>query len=166
MYFHDCGAYRLLDMNTAKVAVYTIGHSNHSWQRFLELIGQHRIGLVVDVRSMPRSRFAPWSNLRVMERDLPPLGVAYKWMGASLGGIPRNPQRRSDTSRISIAEWYERRSGADDFLDAIEEVSRLAAGKRVTIMCSEGEPSNCHRTLLITPALERKGCEVRHILPK
>lgn len=156
----------LLDMDTPKTAIFTIGHSNHTWERFIELLTPHRIELLVDVRSYPRSRFAPWSNREKLDAGLRTQGIEYQWMGNHLGGMPPRPDQRADLGSISVDEWYRTRSKAPDFLAAIAEVSRMAMGKRLVLMCSEGHPERCHRTLLLAPMISNVDFEVLHILPK
>ncbi len=154
-----------IEMDTPKTAIFTIGHSNHTWERFLELLTPHRIELLVDVRSYPRSRFAPWSNREKLDAGLRTQGIEYRWMGNQLGGMPRGPGRSTDLERISVDEWYRTRSEAPDFLAAIAEVSQMAMKKRLVLMCSEGDPERCHRTLLLAPMISNLDFELLHILP-
>ena len=122
--------------------------------------------MLVDVRSYPRSRFAPWSNRDSLERELSRVGVDYLWMGDSLGGMQRGPKRFENSPKIRVDVWYQARSKSDDFLAGIDEISHLAQAKRIAVMCSEGDPMRCHRSLLLTPAFQRMGIKVLHILPK
>ena len=166
MYFRDPQAVTFLDMDAQANPIYTIGHSNHAWERFQELIRPHGIEVLVDVRSYPRSRFAPWSNREKLEAELPKIDIEYRWMGDALGGYPRGPRKSRTNPVKSIDDWYEERAKSMDFKDGIESVSRLAKEKRIVVMCSEGDPANCHRSLLLTPAFQRVDIEVLHILPK
>ncbi len=166
MYFRDPQAVTFQDMDAQANPIYTIGHSNHTWERFQELMHPHNIEVLLDVRSYPRSRFAPWSNREKLEAELPKIGVEYRWMGDALGGYPRGPRNSRINPVKSIDDWYEERSQSVDFQDGIGSVSRLATGKRIVVMCSEGDPANCHRSLLLTSAFQRVGIEVLHILPK
>ena len=154
------------DMDTPKFTIYSIGHSNHTLDRFAKLLRPHNIELIIDVRSLPRSRFAPWSNRNQFEENLNQLGIDYLWKGDSLGGIPRGSRRSTSKEDRSVDEWYETRSTDAEFLAAIVEVSRLAVGKRLAVVCSEGDPSHCHRTLLLAPAFANLRVETRHIHPK
>ena len=153
-------------MNKILPIIYTIGHSNHTWERFAELLAPYEINLLVDVRSHPRSRFAPWSNHNRIECNLARIGVEYLWKGDSLGGMPRGPNKPIDFEPRFVDEWYEQRAREPDFQDAIVEVSRLARGKRLAVMCSEGDASQCHRMLLLAPKFIREDCELMHINPK
>ena len=153
-------------MDKAFPIIYTIGHSNHTWERFAELIAPYEIDLLVDVRSYPRSRFAPWSNRDRLERNLARIGVEYLWVGNSLGGMPRGPNKPVDSEATSVGSWYEQREKEPDFEAGIAEVSRLARGKRLAVMCSEGDASRCHRSLLLAPKLTREGFQLLNIHPK
>ncbi len=146
--------------------IHTIGHSNHTWERFAELLVPYEIDLLVDVRSYPRSRFAPWSNHDRIECNLARIGVEYLWKGDSLGGMPRGSNKTKDSEPPSVDEWYEQRAIEPDFEAGIVEVSRLARRKRLAVMCSEGDASRCHRSLLLAPKFIREGCKLLHINPK
>ena len=145
---------------------YTIGHGNHTWERFAELLAPYEIDLLADVRLYPRSRFAPWSNRDRIECNLTRIGVEYLWKGDSLGGMPRAPNRSMDSETMSVDGWYEQRAREPDFEAGIIEVSRLARGKRLAVMCSEGDASECHRSLLLAPKFILEDCELLHINPK
>ncbi len=146
--------------------IYTIGHSNHPWERFVELLIPHGIELLVDVRSNPYSRFAPWSNRRRLDAALAEQGIEYLWKGDELGGMPRGRHGRGASNPKITDDWYRTRSRDPKFRSAIDEVSRLAVGKRLVLMCSEGDPTRCHRTMLIAPAFSKGEFEILHILPK
>lgn len=153
-------------MSNTLPIIYTIGHSNHTWERFYELLTPYEIDLLVDVRSYPRSRFAPWSNRDRLGAHLARIGVEYLWQGNSLGGMPRGPNTSRDPKPPSVHAWYRQRAREPDFEAGIVEISRLARQKRLTVMCSEGDASQCHRSLLLAPKLIHEGFEIRHIHPK
>ncbi len=134
--------------------IYTIGHSNHELDEFLALLRQHNIQLVVDVRSSPYSRYVTHANREVLERALQAAGAGYLWLGDRLGGKPEGVVGDYDEIRANPA-----------FQQAIAELILLAAGRRVTIMCSEGDHRRCHRHKLITPALLDHDVQVYHIQP-
>ena len=71
--------------------IYTIGHSNHAWEDFSRLLLDNDIELLVDVRSNPVSRFAPFANHRVLPDLLESVGIDYELMGGTLGGKPEKP---------------------------------------------------------------------------
>ena len=140
-------------------AIFTIGHSNHEWGAFAELLAKHGIELLVDTRTNPVSRYAPWANARTLKDMLGQTGVDYTFMGDALGGKPSHgscyrPDGRPDYREIRTRKFF--RDGIDALLELVED-------KTVALMCAEEDPSKCHRRLLIEPALLDRGIDVRHI---
>ncbi len=83
--------------------VYTIGHSNHETEAFVELLRQHGIELLIDVRSSPYSRYVPQANRETLARALQAAGIAYGWLGDRLGGKPGGIVADYDELRASPA---------------------------------------------------------------
>ncbi len=142
--------------------IYTIGHANHEVADFIDMLRQHAISLVVDVRSQPYSRWASQFNRELLAHDLEVAGIAYRFMGDALGGRPTDPslydpgQDHPNYARVAQSPAYQ--AGIDRLLD-------LARADRVAVMCGEGDHRQCHRHLLITQTLLRRGAHVRHIQP-
>jgi uncharacterized protein (DUF488 family) len=138
--------------------IHTIGHSDHTTTAFVDLLCQHDITLVADVRSQPYSRWAPHFNRETLEHDLKEAGIAYRFMGDTLGGRPSDPglytAGRPD---------YERMEQTDAYQGEIEQLLDMARTERVAIMCGEGDYRECHRHLLITQTLLKRGTSVLHI---
>jgi uncharacterized protein (DUF488 family) len=139
--------------------IFTIGHSNHPIERFIGLLQQATIEMLVDVRSVPASRFCPQFRREPLARALAAAGVGYRWRGDALGGKPRDRTLWRDG-----APDYAAIAGQPQFERAIEELVSEARKTRLAIMCAERAPLECHRTLLLGPALERRGAALRHIL--
>jgi uncharacterized protein (DUF488 family) len=134
--------------------IYTVGHSNHDLDRFLALLQQHGIELLVDVRSSPYSRYVPQANRESLGRALEENGIAYRWEGDRLGGKPQG-----------MVPDYEEMRTRPDFLQAVAELISQAEGQPTAIMCAEGDHRRCHRHMLIAPALLDQGVQVSHIQP-
>jgi uncharacterized protein (DUF488 family) len=143
-------------------SIYTIGHSDHTTEAFVDLLRRHGITLVVDVRSQPYSRWAPQFNRETLARDLQDAGIAYRFMGDALGGRPADPtlydpgQERPDYRRVEHMPAYQ--AGIDRLLE-------LAGSETLAVMCSEGDHHYCHRHLLITQTLLERDVRVLHIQP-
>ena len=114
--------------------------------------------MLVDVRSAPYSRYVPHFNKAALETYLKDNGLDYRYAGDYLGGRPKDESvytsNEEDTKRpnyltIMQTEWY--RKGIARLLQIVTEAR--AAGGNVTIMCSEGDPLNCHRHHLIARSL-------------
>ena len=141
--------------------LFTIGHSNHPIERFLELLRGPGVTAVADVRSMPSSRRYPWfSKARLSER-LDAEGIAYVPLGDKLGGRPRDA---SLYHRDGVAD-YEAMARTPEFNAGLDRVGEGVHKFRVCLMCAEREPLDCHRCLLVTPALAARGYTIGHILP-
>lgn len=139
--------------------VLTIGHSSHDLETFTALLRQHEVQEVADVRSAPYSRFAPHFNRGALERSLRKCGIGYVFLGRELG------VRSEDPSCYENGQvQYARLKCTDGFRGGIERVAREAGGRRIALMCAEEEPLECHRAILVAPALREKGICVRHIL--
>jgi uncharacterized protein (DUF488 family) len=139
--------------------IYTIGHSNHTWDSFLPLLKQHGIQTLVDTRTNPASRWAAFSNRRTLPDLLDKAGLEYFFMGTLLGGKPSDP---SCYDRDGKPDYRKIRS-KPFFQEGIKELVKLAEDTSVVLMCSEEDPAKCHRTLLIGPALEEHGGTLLHI---
>ena len=147
-------------MDMTNDPIFTIGHSNHSLEDFLALLTKRRVAVVADVRSAPWSRFNPHFGREALAAALAARGIGYDYLGRELGGRPDDPACHDEDGRVD----YERVAGTRRFRDGIARVARSAAERRVALMCAEKEPLDCHRTLLVAPALDGEGFRVEHIL--
>ncbi len=151
-----------MEQPSNNLLVYTIGHSDHDTMAFIDLLRQHEVTLVADVRSQPYSRWTHQFNRETLGRDLEEAGIAYRFMGDALGGRPSDPilydpgQERPDYRRVEQSDEYQ--AGIDRLLE-------LARTERVAVMCSEGDHRQCHRHLLISQTLLARGVRVLHIQP-
>src|SRR5680860_335098 len=141
--------------------LWTIGHSNHALDRFIELLLGHQVDYLVDVRSYPYSRFASHFNRDELETAVNRHGIDYLFLGEALGGRPSNPLHY-DVEGHAI---YGAMASEPEFEDAINGVLRGAATHRLALMCSCGQPAKCHRRLLVGKILCEREAELRHILP-
>lgn len=139
--------------------IYTIGHSNHSWESFLPLLRENGIELVVDTRTNPVSRFAPFANHRTLPGLLESAGIDYEFMGGPLGGKPRDPSMYDAKGKPD----YRKMRATDEFEEAIDQLAGMASRRTTAILCSEEDPTACHRLLLLGPALEERGYVQRHV---
>ena len=147
-------------VNSSPPSVLTVGHSNHPWDVFVGLLQRHAVTVLVDVRSVPYSRFNPQFNRNRLERELPRCGVHYVFLGRELGARSDDPVCYDETGRVQ----YDRLARKPAFRRGLDRIMQEAARNRVALMCAEKEPLSCHRTILVAPALERRGVEIEHIL--
>ena len=150
-------------MSTTRYPVFTVGHSNHSLAKFVALLQMHSINEVMDVRSSPYSRYTPHFNREVLAKMLRGVGeggIKYVFMGDELGGRPVNRSCYDAHGRVC----YDRLADTDLFRSGIMRTIRIANERRAVLMCSEKEPLDCHRTLLVARVLVKQGIIVKHIL--
>jgi uncharacterized protein (DUF488 family) len=145
--------------------LYTVGHSTHPIERLLELLGEHRIAILADVRSFPGSRRWPQFNQESLAESLGRAGIEYRWL-KRLGG--RRHSKRTDSPHVAwtVAAF---RSYADytesaEFAEGLEELIAIACAARTAIMCSEGLWWQCHRRIVSDQMLVA-GWNVEHIMP-
>jgi len=139
--------------------IYTVGHSNHGIEKFIGLIRQHGITAIADVRSTPFSRRNPQFNNKNLAAVLEALGIAYVSLGKELGARSEDPSCY-ENGRVQ----YRRLAQTPLFNQGIDRVLAGTERYRVALMCAEKEPLDCHRTLLVSRALEMKGATIAHIL--
>ena len=140
-------------------AVFTIGHSTHSFEVFAALLRQHGVTAVADVRSAPFSRFNPQFNREPLSEALKARGIRYIFIGQELGARSNDPSCY-EKGRVQ----YNRLARTNAFRNGIERVIRGADKHSIALMCAEKEPLQCHRTLLVARALAERGISVNHIL--
>jgi len=144
--------------------VFTIGHSTHALEEFVDLLRRNGIRLLVDVRTLPGSRAAPQFNSDALSDFLERSGIEYFWM-PELGGL-RKPRKDSkntcwrNASFRGFADYME----TPEFDSGIGRLLKLAARKTVAIMCAEALYWRCHRSM-IADYLRAGGVEVFHIMP-
>jgi uncharacterized protein (DUF488 family) len=139
--------------------IFTIGHSTHEIDRFLSLIGQHGISAVADVRSTPASRFNPQFNRDSLKATLARAGINYVFLGRELGA-------RSDDRKCYVdgKVQYDRLAQAPAYQDGLARLEAGRAEHRIAIMCSERDPLECHRAVLVAESLFAHGVPIVHIL--
>lgn len=146
-------------MTMAEAKVWTIGHSTHPLERFVELLTTNGITAVADVRSSPYSRFNPQFNHEGLESALKQHGIAYVFLGRELGARSEDPSCYKD-GRVQ----YGRLARTELFQSGINRVLKGAESHAIALMCAEKEPLECHRTLLVSRVLAERGVAVMHIL--
>jgi uncharacterized protein (DUF488 family) len=139
--------------------LYTVGHSNHAIEVFVGLLVPHRIDLVVDVRSQPHSRFNPQYNRERLSETLAGVGIEYLFLGAELGARASDPKcyvgDRADYTLIARTAAFAR---------GIDRTASEALRRTVALLCAEKDPLDCHRAILVCPALAARGFAGRHLL--
>jgi uncharacterized protein (DUF488 family) len=139
--------------------LYTIGHSNHTVDKFIDLLRLHNITAVADVRSSPYSRFAPQFNKELLGRALAGKQIAYVFLGNYLGARPNDPlcfrNGTIDFSRLSQTDYFQ---------EGLDRLRKGASRFTLAVMCSEKDPIECHRMILVCRHMHSTDTVIRHIL--
>lgn len=139
--------------------LFTIGHSNHTLEHFLQLLQRHGISAVADVRSSPYSRYASQFNRDVLQAALKEIGIAYVFLGREVGA------RREETSCYEGGQVrFERVAQTDLFRAGLARLRTGTESHRIAVVCAEKDPITCHRMILVCRHLRDADMTIAHIL--
>jgi len=139
--------------------LFTIGHSNHDFTRFKDLLRAAGVTAIADVRTYPVSQRYPQFNRTELQERLQEEGIAYALLGLQLGGRPANPRLYHGDGSVD----YERVQATSDFRKGIDRVCAACEDYAVCLLCSEEDPLDCHRGLMISPALAERNLPPAHL---
>jgi uncharacterized protein (DUF488 family) len=135
--------------------IFTIGHSNLSFVKFIALLQANNITHIIDIRSIPYSRRVPWSDKSRLSEMLRPFNIRYTYLGHKLGGKKQTIHKLSKQQGVTPKEIYE---------EAIQILLQLSLRDNLSLLCAEGDPANCHRQHIIAQTLLNSNAKVIHIL--
>ncbi len=152
-----------LTQTPAPPVILTVGHSTRALPEFIQLLQTHAVKRVVDVRTIPRSRYNPQFNESSLPKALKKAGIAYVHL-AGLGGLRHTKRESPNTGwRNASFRGYADYMLTPAFEQALEELIGLAGQGPVALMCAEAVPWRCHRSL-IADALLVRGIPTEHIM--
>lgn len=135
--------------------IYTVGHNSLGFMQFITLIQANNITHIVDIRSIPYSKYAPWSDKSRLSELLRPFKIRYTYLGHKLGGKKSNKPLKTRQQSVSSQAVYDQ---------AIQVLLQLSMRGNLTLLCAEGDPAKCHRQHIIAQTLLDSGIKVLHIL--
>ena len=144
-----------------KPSIYTVGHSTHSLDFFLELLNAYSVNCLIDVRSVAASSYNPQYNKEPLSNYLKSNGIDYKHFGIEFGARHTDPDLLDEENRVDfelVRKSWNFRNGIDQLMQLNND------GCSIALMCSESDPMECHRFSMISIELEKNELEVRHIL--
>ncbi|MEW6171035.1 MAG: DUF488 domain-containing protein [Candidatus Omnitrophota bacterium] len=143
------------------LSCFTIGHSDHAIEPFVSTLKKQDINCLVDIRSSPYSQHTPQFNRESLIGELKKEKILYVYMGNTLGGRYTNPELLFPDGKVN----YDKVKQTKNFVRGIEKVIEgIKKGYKIALMCSEKEPFDCHRFILVACELEKRGIIVKHIL--
>lgn len=142
------------------ISIYTIGHSNYSIDRFVNMLRKYEIDVVVDIRGTPYSKYNTQYNKEALRNSLKELGFQYIYMGREFAA-------QRDNKLIYTWEGYsdfEKVINEPSFINGVERLKKgLAKGYKIVLLGAKQEPINCHRFALVGRELYKRGFDVKHI---
>jgi len=135
--------------------IYTVGHNSLNFMQFINLIQANNITHIVDIRSIPYSKYAPWSDKSRLAELLRPFKIKYTYLGHKLGGKKIQKGQFSQQQRLPSQVVYD---------EAIRVLLQLSMRTNLTLLCAEGDPAKCHRQHIIAQTLLESDIKVLHIL--
>ena len=149
--------------NESVHSIMTVGHSTRTLADFLQLLQAHHVTLLVDIRTIPRSRYNPQFNQDTFPEALKATEIGYAHLPA-LGGLRKaKPDSINTAWRNSSFRGFADYMQTDAFDAGIASLFTLAAGHGAALMCAEAVPWRCHRSL-VADALVARGMTVAHLL--
>ena len=142
--------------------LYTIGHSRHTMEYFISLLKKYNINYLLDVRSIPYSSHAEQFNKENIMAALKTAGINYSPMGNYFGARPVEKElynREGYLDFEKVAKSVRFNKGMDNV------ILGLHRGNRIALMCTEKDPIDCHRAIMVARAFDVRGIKVSHILP-
>ena len=146
--------------------IFTIGHSNRSLDDFVALLRESRIERLVDVRTIPRSRFNPQFNTDTLPGELAVFDISYEHVAALGGRRRKSPDVPRDVNAFWTHESFHNYADyalSDEFRAGLSELIALAGERRCAMMCAEAVWWRCHRRIVADYLLQR-GHEVFHLM--
>lgn len=142
-----------------ELTLFTIGHSMHTVEYFIDLLRKHGITAVCDVRSQPYSQFNPQFNRENLKEELKKNDIEYVFLGKELGARSENPSCYID-GKVQYNYLV-------DELLFKQGINRLCRGMKqysVALMCAEKDPTTCHRMILVCREMRSIASQINHIL--
>ena len=140
----------------------SIGHSQHQVDYFINLLKSHDVNYILDVRNTPYSQFAASYNRESIRPVLQSNGIEYAFMGNYFGARPTDSSLYSTNGYLD----FEKVANSSRFKKGFDNVAKgVKQGYRIAFMCTEKDPIECHRAILVTNAFYKAGYSVEHIMP-
>ncbi len=145
-----------------KDMIYTIGYAGATIARFIKILKEKRIGLLIDVRSVPKSQYFREFNNNLLSKTLASVDIKYENWKSEFGARQDN----LDFYTENILD-YDKFSKSEQFQAGISKIKKLEIkGENICLMCSEIDPVNCHRAVLCGKEIFSNGMDVTHIVAK
>ena len=141
--------------------IYTIGHSNYSIERLIDMLKYYNINCVVDIRGTPYSKYNIHFDKETIKYTLNKAGFIYVYMGKELAANRINKQSYNEEGYSDFKEVI----NEEEFIRGIERLKTgYSKGYKIALLGAMQEPIRCHRSILVGKTLKTCGFNVKHIL--
>ena len=145
-----------------KNMIYTIGYAGVTIDRFVQILKNMRISLLIDVRSVPKSRYFVEFNNNLLSKTLANVDIKYENWKDEFGARQDNLDYYTDY----ILD-YKKFAQSQQFQTGISKIKELESkDETICLMCAEIDPINCHRAILCGKEIFANGINVTHIIAK
>lgn len=138
--------------------LFTVGHSTHNIEIFLEFLTRNGVTAIGDVRSRPYSRFSPQFSRETLKKSLRQANLAYTFLGKEFGARSDNPACYK-AGKVQ----YELLAKQEVFAEGVSRVIEGVKRYTIALMCAEKDPIECHRALLVARYFHQNGIPIAHI---
>ncbi|WP_330694231.1 DUF488 domain-containing protein [Intestinibacter bartlettii] len=144
-----------------KIEIYTLGHSNYPFDKFIEILKRYNINCVVDIRGIPYSKYNTQYNKEVLQSNLRKLGYTYIYMADEFAAKRKN---KISYNKEGYAD-FEKVVLEDAFKKGIERL-KVGCSKnyKIVLLGAMQDPIRCHRAILMGRELIKAGFDVKHIM--
>lgn len=143
--------------------IYTIGYAGTTIERFLQVLKNNKITILIDVRSIPKSKYFEWFDDNNLSKSLKNIGVKYENWKIEFGARQLNRVFYSDDKILDYTKFAQ----SIQFQNGIKKIKNLTLNhENICLMCAEIDPMNCHRAILCGKEIFSCGLDVTHIICK
>ena len=141
--------------------IYTVGHSNYTVERLIDMLKHYNINCVVDIRGTPYSKYNIQFDKETIRYTLSKAGFIYIYMAKELAAKRINKQSYKEEGYSD----FEKVIKENEFIEGIERLKNgCNKGYKIALLGAMQEPIRCHRSILVGRALRENGFNVKHIL--
>ena len=141
--------------------IYTIGHSNYTIERLIDMLRHYNINCVVDIRGTPYSKYNVQFDKETIRYTLSKAGFIYIYMAKELAAKRINKESYNEEGYSDFEKVIKEK----EFLEGIERLKNgCNKGYNIVLLGAMQEPIRCHRSILVGKALRKCGFNVKHIL--
>lgn len=141
--------------------IFTIGHSNYPYEKFIRMIKKYDINCVVDIRETPYSKYNIQYNREAFKESLKKDNIAYIYMGNEFGAKRQTKESYNEEGYADFTKVIKE----DIFLKGVERLKKgIEMGYKIVLLAAMQDPIRCHRSIMLGRYLNQNGFNIKYIL--